>query len=291
MRAGQVRPIIVLGPERSGTSAWAELIARWGAYPGEPGDLPEPDQPNPHGRWEYGPLWDLLERIGGFAEGVSWWDESFPAIAGAKAQDRGLRAAAEALTERMEQRGKPWMWKDPALCHFLPFWRQVWRDPVYVIAVRHPLDVAHSWQQFARANGHRPTSVRCNLLRWQYMASQALTETADTADRLFVEYEQLAQVPEAQSARLARFLDSRCGSTTSQSVMARMAAACDSALWRNRGGYQGSRGELLPGQADLYAILRRKVVGGVERALLPAMPEDWRSVVTAEEATQAGPSA
>jgi hypothetical protein len=32
MSAGRVRPIIVLGPERSGTSAWAELIVRWGAY-------------------------------------------------------------------------------------------------------------------------------------------------------------------------------------------------------------------------------------------------------------------
>ena len=89
MRAGRVRPVIVLGPERSGTSAWAELIVRWGAYPGEPDDLPAPDRLNPHGRWEYGPLWDLLERIGSFAEGVSWWDESFPAIVAAQARRPG----------------------------------------------------------------------------------------------------------------------------------------------------------------------------------------------------------
>jgi len=232
-------------------------------------------------------LWDLLERVGGFAEGVSWWEESFPAIVAAKAQDRELRAAAEAMTEQMEQPGRPWVWKDPALCHFLPFWRQIWRDPVYVIAIRRPLDVARSWQQFARGNYHRPTSVRCNLLRWQYMASQALAETADTADRLFVEYEQLAQDPEAQAARLARFLDNRCGTASNEAVIAQMAAACDGTLWRNRDGYEHATGELAPGQADLYSILRRQVACGFTGAIqLPAMPDDWRSVVTADEAAR-----
>jgi hypothetical protein len=283
MTAGRVRPIIVLGPERSGTSAWAELVVRWGAYPGEQHDLPEPDRLNPHGRWEYGPLWDLLERIGGFADGVSWWDESFPAIVAAKARDRELRAAAEAMTEQMEQPGLPWVWKDPALCHFLPFWRQIWRDPVYVIAIRHPLDVARSWQQFARSSDHRPTSVRCNLLRWQYMASQALQET-DTADQLFVEYEQLAQHPEAHAARLALFLDNRCGTASNEAVIAQMAAACDGALWRNRDGYERATGELAPGQADLYSLLRRKAAGLTGAVPLRAMPDDWRSVVTTEEA-------
>ena len=284
MRAGRVRPIIVLGPERSGTSAWAELIARWGAYPGEQHDLPGPDHLNPHGRWEYGPLWDLLERIGGFAGGVSWWDESFPAIVAAKAQDRELRAAADATIAQIEQLGRPCVWNDPALCHVLPFWRQIWRDPVYVIAVRHPLDVARSWQQFARGNDHQPTSVRCNLLRWQYMASQALTETADTADRLFVEYEQLAQNPGAEADRLARFLDSHRGGKTSEAVIAQMAAACDGALWRNRDGYERATGELAPRQADLYSLLRRKVAGVIGPIQPPAMPEDWRSIVTTEEA-------
>jgi hypothetical protein len=284
MTAGRVRPIIVLGPERSGTSAWAELVVRWGAYPGQRDDLPVPDDLNPHGRWEYGPLWDLLERIGGFAEGVSWWEESFPALVAAKAQDRELRAAAEAMTEQMEQPGRPWVWKDPALSHFLPFWRQIWHDPVYVIAVRHPLDVARSWQQFARRNDYQPTSIRCNLLRWQYMAHQALQETADCADRLFVEYEQLAQHPAEQAARLARFLDTRCGRTASRAVIAQMAAACDGALWRNRDGYEHRMDELAPGQADLYDLLRRKAADANDPVHPPAMPQGWRSIVMTEEA-------
>ena len=285
MSVGRVRPIIVLGPERSGTSAWAELIVSWGAHPGEPRDLPPPEELNPHGRWEYAPLWDLLWRIGGFDEGANWWDEAFPAIVAAKADDQELRTAAEAMIEQMEQRGTPWLWKDPALCHFLPFWRQFWRDPVYLIATRHPLDVARSWQQFARANGRRPTSVRCNLLRWQYMASQALAQTA-TADRLFVEYEQLVLDPKAQANRLARFLDNQCLTASSDALIAQMATAIDVALWRNRDGYQRSTGELAPGQTDLYALLRRKSADSPATIQLHTMPRDWRSVVMTEEAAR-----
>jgi hypothetical protein len=202
----------------------------------------------------------------------------------AKAQDRRLRAAAEAMVARMEQPGRPWVWKDPALCHLLPFWRQIWREPVYVIAVRNPVDVARSWQQFARGNDHRPTSVRCNLLRWQYMATQALTEPGDTADRLFVEYEQLARDPQGQATRLARFLDCRCGGMASQAVIAQMAAACDRARWRNRDGYEHPADQLAPGQAGLYAILRRKVADAGDPVQPPAMPQRWRVIVTAEEA-------
>ena len=52
------RPIIVLGAERSGTSAVAEMVHRWGTHAGDPDDLPEPDHRNERGRWEYQPLWD-----------------------------------------------------------------------------------------------------------------------------------------------------------------------------------------------------------------------------------------
>ena len=32
----------------------------WGAYGGEPHELTEPDERNPHGYFEYKPLWDFL---------------------------------------------------------------------------------------------------------------------------------------------------------------------------------------------------------------------------------------
>jgi hypothetical protein len=172
--------------------------------------------------------------IGDFGAGVSWGEDSFPARVDVKAQDLDLRAAAEATVAQMESHGPPWLWKDPALCHFLPFWRQILQDPVYVIAVRHPLDIAQSWQQFARGNRREPTAVPSNLLRWQYMTSQVLTETANVSAKLFVEYEQHMQQPEEQARQLASFLGTHCGGPTGESAVMRMAASCDPALWRNR---------------------------------------------------------
>ena len=91
------RPIIVLGTERSGTSAYAEMVHAWGAHAGDPGDLPAADQLNPRGRWEYLPLWGLLAEIGGFAAGATWWAEDFPAQVAAKAADPQIADRARAL--------------------------------------------------------------------------------------------------------------------------------------------------------------------------------------------------
>jgi hypothetical protein len=63
-----------------------------------------------------------------------------------------------------------------------------------------------------------------------------------------------------------------------------MATACDIALWRNRDGYEHSTGELTPGQTDLYAELRRKAADSPAVIQVPAMPDDWRTVVMTEEA-------
>jgi hypothetical protein len=52
----KLRPIIVIGPERSGTSVVADMICRWGAYPGEPGKQREADERNPRGYFEYLPI-------------------------------------------------------------------------------------------------------------------------------------------------------------------------------------------------------------------------------------------
>jgi hypothetical protein len=260
------------------------MIATWGANAGDAEDLPAPDELNPHGRREYGPLWDLLEIIGDFADGVSWWEESFPGRVAAKADDPRLRSSALALISQMERPGQPWVWKDPALCHFLPFWRQVWDDPLYVIAVRNPLDVATSWQQFARLNGQRPTSVTCNLLRWQYMIQSVLRETEDVPARTFVEYERLVQHPGEQARRLAAVLDRHCGRETDEIRITAMAGNCDPALWRHRAGVNRTDSAMTAPQSALYQMLRERaadVPGPPGQFCL--MPDGWRTLVINEE--------
>ena len=141
-------PIIVLGVERSGTSVAAEMIHRWGAYAGEADKLHEADEHAPRGYWEFLPLWEFLAELGEFSSGASWWDPNFPKRMKDKASDPKYRRKALELLGEMHRDGHPWFWKDPALCHFLPFWKRLWGDPVYVITVRHPLDTAVSWQRF-----------------------------------------------------------------------------------------------------------------------------------------------
>ena len=203
--------IIVLGAERSGTSVVAEMIYRWGAYAGEPDKLHAADEHAPRGYWEYLPLWDLLSELGEFSSGASWWDPNFQKRMKDKTSDPKYRRKALELLGEMRKDGRPWFWKDPALCHFLPFWKQLWGNPIYVITIRHPLDTAISWQRFIMPpslEGH-VSFIALNLLRWQHMMMQILEHTEETTHRLFVAYEEIIRNPCAQAQRLSAFLNSR----------------------------------------------------------------------------------
>ena len=273
--------IIVLGAERSGTSVVAEMIHRWGAFAGSSDKLPPPDEHNPHGRWEYMPLWDLLTEIGGFKTGISWWDADFDDRVAAKVDDALIRQRAAALIADMG-RG-PWVWKDPALCHFLPFWTAVWGDVSYVICVRHPADVARSWQQMAAPGV--PELLRCNLLRWQHMMLSVLAQTESAKRKLFVSYEALMRQPLKQARRLQRFLDGAPSSVSDPTVQ-KMAEAVDPDLWRNRCERSlASFDEATPAQLALYDFLLTKVSDPNAPMLSDyPMPDLWRSYVRMSEA-------
>ena len=210
-------PIIVLGVERSGTSVAAEMIYRWGAYAGEPEKLHEADEHAPRGYWEYLPLWKFLAELGEFSSGASWWDPNFQKRMNDKTSDPTYKRNALELLGEMHRDGHPWFWKDPALCHFLPFWNQLWGDPVYVITVRHPLDTAVSWQRFImppKLEGN-VSFVPMNLLRWQHMMIQILEHTG-SARRIFIAFEDVLREPRAQAQRLDAFLNSRFGNRVSR---------------------------------------------------------------------------
>jgi hypothetical protein len=277
------RPIIVLGAERSGTSACAEMVHAWGAHAGDPGDLPAADDLNPHGRWEYLPLWSLLAEIGDFAAGTTWWAEDFPAQVTAKAADPRLAGRARALVARMAAPGRPWLWKDPALCHFLGFWRPFWHAPVFLVMVRHPVDIAVSWNQFRAASSLPQASLECNLLRWQHMMLSVLHTTDTGPAVLFAEYEAMISDPPGQAQRVAGFLDRQCATASSDRTIAAMAAACEPALRRNRDGQRREELMTTP-QRALDRFLRQKA----RQPQLPLtedypMPAGWRELVTSEE--------
>lgn len=278
------RPIIVLGPERSGTSVVAEMICRWGAYAGEPDKLRKADDQNPRGYFEYLPIWDFLEYLS-----VDWWDACFQERVREKASIPEYRNKAIDMATQMEATGKPWVWKDPALSFFLPFWKQIWSNPVYVISVRNPLDTALSWEKFiVPAEARDALSITAaNLLRWHYIMSIILHNTEDTKSKIFMSFEKLVTDPKTEAHRLASYLSSECGRRESDNLSwTAMAEAVHPELWHNRSqipfdGVPQATAEL----KKLYCFVTRKIQNPSERFDLEDYPmhPGWRESVTTSE--------
>ncbi|MEJ2190181.1 MAG: sulfotransferase family protein, partial [Acidobacteriota bacterium] len=141
--------IVVLGMHRSGTSALTGVLAMLGAEAGH--NLISGDSTNPKGFWENSEIVDihhqLLEEMGSSWDDISplpegWWNTD---TAGAYANrirevlERDFSAARLAII------------KDPRTCRVLPLWLRIlselgW-DPVFVLSLRHPIEVAQSMQK------------------------------------------------------------------------------------------------------------------------------------------------
>ena len=252
-------PIIVLGVERSGTSVVAEMVHRWGAYAGPSEKLHQADAHAPKGYWEFLPLWDLLAELGDFDTGATWWDRDFQHRIAKKAPDPTSRKKAIELMAEMHKEG-PWFWKDPALSHFLPFWKQMWGNAIYIITVRNPLDTAVSWQKFIMPSNlkARISFVAMNLLRWQHIMMQILQHTEDAQHRLFLGYEDIVCQPRTQADRLACFLNSKFGKRVSP--IQAMVDVIEPQLWRNKCDIPFEQvTEATSEQKALYAFARRKI--------------------------------
>ena len=222
----------------------------------------------PRGYWEYLPLWDLLAELGDFASGATWWEPDFQHRMKDKASDPTYRTKALKLISEMQKDGRPWFWKDPALSHFLPFWKQIWEDAIYVLTVRNPRDTAMSWQRFimpAQLEG-RVSFVAMNLLRWQHMMMQILQHTEDATHRLFVAYEDVVREPRVQAERLCVFLNSRFEDRVSR--VQEMVEAVDPQLWHNDCKISFEQvTEATDAQKTLYSFAGRKIDGLVKSPL------------------------
>jgi Sulfotransferase domain len=158
-----------------------------------------------------------------------------------------------------------------------------WQEPVFVVMVRHPVDLAVSWNQFRLAGGLAEVSLECNLLRWQHMMRSVLHALDAEPATLFAEYETVTGDPRGQARRLAAFLDRQCATASGAGTTATMAAVCLPSLRCNRDGQR--REELMTApQRSLYRLLRQKVHD--PRTPLTGdfpMPAGWREQVVSEE--------
>jgi GT2 family glycosyltransferase len=138
--------LIVLGMHRSGTSALTGMLHHLGVALGE--HLMPATTDNPRGYWENNDIVKAHERLLG-ALG-SAWDDLHSLPAGFEHGDTARAAAHELLAfANRDFAGAPlWGLKDPRLCRLMPLWAELLADeqvePRYLLALRHPLDVAAS---------------------------------------------------------------------------------------------------------------------------------------------------
>lgn len=138
--------IFVLGMHRSGTSALTGMLHRLGVALGQ--HLMPASEDNPRGYWENADIVAVHERLMG---ALGWtWDDIRSLPAGFEWSEPAEQAAREllALAQRDFAGAALWGLKDPRLCRLMPLWSALSAaagvTPRYVLAVRHPLDVAAS---------------------------------------------------------------------------------------------------------------------------------------------------
>jgi hypothetical protein len=176
--------VCVLGMHRSGTSLATRMLHLLGVSLGDDTRLSGPASDNPTGFWEHGRLVDINAAILHHYGGT--WDEppAFPPDWAASAELDALRAEARGVVADELPSSGWWGWKDPRTCLTLPFWQALLTPSLYLLCLRHPLEVAASLQRrdgFDLAKG-----VRLWLLH-----TEAALRYSQGAPRCQVSYEAL----------------------------------------------------------------------------------------------------
>jgi GT2 family glycosyltransferase len=171
---------------RSGTSALTGMLHHLGVELGNRLLAPSPD--DPRGYWEH---WDVYVTNHTIMAALGYrWDDIRPLPDGYEQGEACLRARSQLATILARDfAGIPlWGVKDPRLCRLLPLWTRLFSQlkmaPRYILALRHPRDVAAS---LAVRDGL--SASRAGLL-WLRHVLEAEKGTRDQS-RTVVHYEDL----------------------------------------------------------------------------------------------------
>ncbi len=191
--------VFVVGMHRSGTSALTGLLGALGlALPPESDLLTgQPDNPT---HYESTSLIALNDRLLA-AAGVTW-DAPGPLAPGWSGSPAltAFDAEARAAVDTVFPGPGPAVWKDPRLCHLLPYWRRVVSRPQAAVLVwRRPGDVARS---LVHRDG---TTQSAGLALWERSTADALAGVAGLPVQV-VAHDRLLADPAGTAETLATWL-------------------------------------------------------------------------------------
>jgi hypothetical protein len=193
--------LIVLGMQRSGTSASTCMAAALGFDLGE--DLLPPGPDNPKGFFEDLELLAINRDL--LTAGAAAWDTlGFRLEAVSEEAPAPLRERARAWLAARGAGTRPFAAKDPSLPRLLPFWQSLFAEnpairPAYLLVYRHPESVALS---LARRDRMGRTYA---FLLWQEHLLAALRHTEGTR-RVLIDYDALIDAPAATLRTVAASL-------------------------------------------------------------------------------------
>ncbi|MCV0396078.1 MAG: hypothetical protein K5872_05135 [Rhizobiaceae bacterium] len=193
--------LLIAGMHRSGTSALTRTLSILGCD--LPATLIKPKVDNPLGFWESQPIWSLNEDV--LASGGSDWKDLSPFNPdwnGSPVSRPFLARAQEVLAAEYDG-SRLLVLKDPRTCRLMPFWIEAVEtfgaDPVAIIPIRHPYEVAASLQ---KRNGFDPVDVQLLWLRHVLDAEHGSRHLR----RIFVTFEDLLADWERVTDRIADLL-------------------------------------------------------------------------------------
>jgi hypothetical protein len=267
------RHVVVVGMHRSGTSAMASALARLGLALPDETDLITPGPANERGYWE-------LRRFVTFNDGVlkylngSWSTPPKPAPGWELSRDQALvelRSGARDFILR-EFRDPHMVLKDPRLCITLPFWRQVFdHDPVAVLVLRDPLDVARS----LRARNNFPLSL--GLALWRRYVQESI-RSVDGLPVFVAQYEKFLADPRAQIGELTAFLRAHDVVAASEERVEHAVEAFEPELRHHRSEPQEGRAAAAMSSLTLeqneFLTLLQQQPPAQQRWSIPAVPEE-----------------
>ncbi len=193
--------LVVLGMHRSGTSLAARVVAHLGCHIGTDSELIPSNSANPQGYYEREDVIELNKALLQ-EQGADWIaPQSYASDSVSKKLDRAFSRKAGKVIRQLAE-SSPFAIKDPRLVITLNNWKKVLSDPVYLLCVRHPVEVA---QSLLRRNG---IPLPVGLALWHWYNCQMLEQTRGEA-RLVVHFNRLMESPQDELLRLRRGLTRR----------------------------------------------------------------------------------